>query len=57
MVDKLSVRVHSFECITNLSNTQSTPLVTMNYPQRVDFHSNDLSIVRVGGPDFEKHFG
>jgi hypothetical protein len=29
----------------------------MNYPQRVDFHSNDLSVVRAGGPDFEKHFG
>jgi hypothetical protein len=56
--DKLSKRVHSFECLTDLSNAQSTPLVTMNHPQCVDFHSNDdLSVVRAGGPDFEKHFG
>jgi hypothetical protein len=57
MADKLSERVHSFECITDLSNAQSTPLVTMNYPQWVDFHSNNLSVVRVSGPDFNKHFG
>jgi hypothetical protein len=29
----------------------------MNYPQRVNFYSNDLSVVRAGGPDFEKLFG
>jgi hypothetical protein len=57
LVDKLSKRVHSYECVTDLSNAQSTPLVTMNYPQHVDFHSNDLSVVRASGPDFEKHFG
>jgi hypothetical protein len=57
LADKLSERVHSFECITDLSNAHSTPLVTMNYPQHVDFYSNDLSVVRAGGPDFEKLFG
>jgi hypothetical protein len=56
MADKLSERVHFFECITDFSNAQSTPLVTMNYPQQADFHSNNLSVVMVGGPDFEKHF-
>jgi hypothetical protein len=57
LADKLSERVHSFECVTDLSNAQSTPLVTIYYPQCVDFHSNDLYVVRAGGPDFEKHFG
>jgi hypothetical protein len=57
LVDKLSERIHSFKCITDLSNAQSTPLVTMNYPQRVNFYSNDLSVVRADGPDFEKLFG
>jgi hypothetical protein len=56
LVDNLKTYNHPFKNGNKLSDTQTSSCVVMSYPQGVDYYSNNVSVVRLGGEMYNKHF-
>lgn len=57
LIDNLREHIHSFENTTPLSNPQTGSHLQINYPQTMDYFSEEVSVIRGGGNFYRKHFG